>query len=58
VFVDLAGTENIETAGLQGEQLEETKAISLSLLALGSVMEMLSKGDPGMWCGVGHWDWV
>ena len=43
-MVDLAGSERVKRSGVQYQQLEETKAINLSLSALGNCVSALAQG--------------
>lgn len=43
-LVDLAGSERLDKTNAEGLQLDEAKLINTSLLALGQVIEALSKG--------------
>jgi len=45
VLVDLAGSEMARKSKVQGQQLEEAKAINKSLSALGNVINALSEGS-------------
>jgi len=44
-LVDLAGSERVEKTDAKGLTLDEAKAINVSLLALGNVINALSSGQ-------------
>jgi len=44
-LVDLAGSERVEKTNAKGLTLDEAKAINVSLLALGNVINALSSGQ-------------
>ena len=43
-MVDLAGSERVKRSGVQYQKLEETKAVNLSLSALGNCVSALAQG--------------